>query len=71
VEYPSKEIWLYEAEPWLLSDGLKFYTVLFENRAGSGVFLEELDPKASFALETSPLTFRLMFTPLWLVPTTV
>jgi hypothetical protein len=25
-DYPSKEIWLYEAEAWLPSDGLKFYT---------------------------------------------
>jgi hypothetical protein len=34
------EIWLSEAEPWLPSDGLKFYTggSLFEGRAGSGVF---------------------------------
>jgi hypothetical protein len=26
VEYPSREIWLSEAEAWLPSDGLKFYT---------------------------------------------
>jgi hypothetical protein len=26
VEYPSREIWLYEAEAWLPSDGLKLYT---------------------------------------------
>jgi hypothetical protein len=40
VEYPSREIWLSEAEAWLPSDGLKFYTdeSLFEGRAGSGVF---------------------------------
>jgi hypothetical protein len=40
VEYPSREIWLIEAEAWLTSDCLKFYTdgSLFEGRAGSGVF---------------------------------
>jgi hypothetical protein len=26
VEYPSTEIWLSEAETWLPSDGLNFYT---------------------------------------------
>jgi hypothetical protein len=26
VIYPSREIWLYEAEAWLSSDGLTFYT---------------------------------------------
>jgi hypothetical protein len=25
-EYPSKDIWLSEAEAWLPSDGFKFYT---------------------------------------------
>jgi hypothetical protein len=41
-----------EAEAWLPSDGLKFYTdgSLFEGRVGSRVFSEELDLKASFAL---------------------
>jgi hypothetical protein len=36
------------------SDGLKFYTdgSLFEGRADFGVFSEELDLKASFAVET-------------------
>jgi hypothetical protein len=40
VEYPSREIWLSEAEAWLPSDGLKFDTdgSFFEGRAGSGVF---------------------------------
>jgi hypothetical protein len=33
VEYPSREIWLSEAEAWLPSDGLKFYT--------SGVFFRK------------------------------
>jgi hypothetical protein len=52
AEYPSREIRLSEAEAWLPSDGLKFYpdSFLFEGRAGSGVFSEELDFKASFAL---------------------
>jgi hypothetical protein len=38
VEYPP--LGLSEAEEWLPSDGLKFYTdlSLFEGRAGSGVF---------------------------------
>jgi hypothetical protein len=41
VEYTSREIWLPEAEAWLPSDGLKFYTdgSLFEGKVGSGVFL--------------------------------
>jgi hypothetical protein len=26
VEYPSREIWLSEAEAWFPSDGLKMYT---------------------------------------------
>jgi hypothetical protein len=40
VEYPSREIWLSEAEAWLPSDGLNFYTdgSLFEGRAGSASF---------------------------------
>jgi hypothetical protein len=40
VEYPSREIWLSEAEAWLPFDGLKFYTdgSLFESRVASGVF---------------------------------
>jgi hypothetical protein len=73
VEYPSREIWLSEAEASLPSDGLKFYTngSLFEGRSGSKVFSEELNLKASFALGISPLSFRLNFTPFWLVPTTV
>jgi hypothetical protein len=38
VEYSSREIWLSEAEAWLISDGLKFYTdsSLIEGRVGSG-----------------------------------
>jgi hypothetical protein len=46
---------------WFPSDdGLKFYTdgSLFEGRAGSGIFLEELDLKASFALETYTTVFQ-------------
>jgi hypothetical protein len=60
LEYPSREIWLSEAEAWLPSDGLKFYTngSLFEGRAGSGVFSEELDLKASFALGTFATVFQ-------------
>jgi hypothetical protein len=48
VEYPSREIWLSEAEAWLPFDGLKFYTdgSLFEGKAGCGVFSEELDLKS-------------------------
>jgi hypothetical protein len=44
VEYPSKEIWLSEAEAWLPSDGVKFNTngSFFEGRALSGVFLRNL-----------------------------
>jgi hypothetical protein len=56
VEYPSKV-----SETWLRSIGLKFYTdrSLFEGRAGSGVFFsEELDLKASFALETFVISFQ-------------
>jgi hypothetical protein len=50
VEYPSWKIWLAEAEEWLLSDGLTFYTegFLIEGRAGSGVFSEKLDFKTFF-----------------------
>jgi hypothetical protein len=56
----SREKWLSEAEAWLLSDSLKFYTDRFlsEGRAGSGVYLEELDLKASFALETFVTVFQ-------------
>jgi hypothetical protein len=68
VEYLSREIWLSGAEAWLPSDGLKFYTdgSLCEGRAGSGIFSMHLS-----LLERSPLSFRLRFTPFWLVPTTV
>jgi hypothetical protein len=54
VKYLSRKLWLSEAEAWFSSDGLKSYTdgSLFESRAGSGVFSEELDLKASFALGT-------------------
>jgi hypothetical protein len=43
VEYPYRKIWLSEAEAWLPSDGLKFYTdgSLFEGKAGSGVFFSK------------------------------
>jgi hypothetical protein len=60
VEYPYREIWLSELEAWLPSDGLKFYTddSLFEGKADSGVFSEELDLKASFALETFATIFQ-------------
>jgi hypothetical protein len=61
ADYPSREIWLSEAEAWLPSDGLKFYTdgSSFEGMVGSGVFAQELDLKASFALWTfSPLVFQ-------------
>jgi hypothetical protein len=59
-EYPSRGIWLSEAEAWLPSDDLKFYTdgSLFKERAGSGVFLEELDLNASFALTTLATVFK-------------
>jgi hypothetical protein len=52
VEYPSREIWMSEAEAWPPTDGS-----LFECRAGSGVFSEELDLKASFALGTFATVF--------------
>jgi hypothetical protein len=54
VEYPSREIWLSEAEAWFPSDDLKFYIdgSLFEGMMGSGIFSEEFDLKASFALGT-------------------
>jgi hypothetical protein len=60
VEYPSREIWLSVAEAWLPSDGLKFYTdsSLFEGRVGSGVFSEEVDLKASFALGKFATVFQ-------------
>jgi hypothetical protein len=60
VKYPIREIWLSEAEAWLPFDGLKFYTdgSLFEGRAGSGVISEELDLKASFALEKFATVFQ-------------
>jgi hypothetical protein len=59
-EYPSREIWLSKAEAWLPSDVLKFYTdgSLLEGRAASGGFFEELDLKASFALETFATIFQ-------------
>jgi hypothetical protein len=57
MEYPSEEIWLSETEAWLPSDSLKCYIngSLFEGRAGSRNFSEELDLKASFALGTFPV----------------
>jgi hypothetical protein len=57
---PSREIWLSEAEAWLPSDGLKFYTVgfLFEGKAGYGMFIGGLDLKASFALGTFATVFQ-------------
>jgi hypothetical protein len=60
VEYPHREIWLSEAETWLPSDSLKFYTYgfLFEGRADSGVFSKELDLKVSFALGTFATVFQ-------------
>jgi hypothetical protein len=60
VEYPSREIWLSETEAWHPSDGLKFYTdgSLFEGRAAFGIFSEELDLKASFALGTFVTVFQ-------------
>jgi hypothetical protein len=60
VEYPSREIWLSEAEAWLPSDDFKFYTdgSLFEGRAFSGVFSQELDLKASFGLGTFATAFQ-------------
>jgi hypothetical protein len=60
VEYCSRKIWLSETEAWLPSDGLKFYTdgSLFEGSAGSRVFLEELDLKASFALGTFAIVLQ-------------
>jgi hypothetical protein len=63
VGYPSREIWLSEAEAWLRFDGLKFYTdgYLFEGRASSGVFFfEELDLKTSFAFGTFATVFEAM-----------
>jgi hypothetical protein len=60
VEYPSRKIWIYEAEAWLPSNGLKFYDdgTLFEGRAGSVIFSEELDLKASFTLGTLVTVFQ-------------
>jgi ribonuclease HI len=60
VEYPSKEISLSEAEAWLPSYGLKFYTdgSLFEGRGGSGFFREQLDLKASVVLGTFVTFFQ-------------
>jgi hypothetical protein len=57
---PLISLWLSEAEAWLPSVGLKLYTdgSLFEGKAGSGVFSEELDLKASFALETFATVFQ-------------
>jgi hypothetical protein len=74
VEYPSRKIWLSEAEAWLPSDGLKFYTdgSLFKGGAGSGVFFRtNLISRHLSLLERSLLSFRLRFTPFWLVQTTV
>jgi hypothetical protein len=55
VEYPSREWWLSEAEVLLPSDGLKSYTIgsLFEGKASSEVFSEELDLKELFVLVAS------------------
>jgi hypothetical protein len=60
VEYPSKEIWLSETEAWFACDGLILYTdaSMFEDRVGSGVFSEELDFKAYFALGTFATLFQ-------------
>jgi hypothetical protein len=54
-----REIWLTETEAWLPSDGLKLYTdgSLFEGRAGSEVFSEQLDLKTSFVFETFTTVF--------------
>jgi hypothetical protein len=59
VKYPPREIWLSKAEAWLPSDGLKFYTdgSFFEGRVGSGVFSDDFDLKASFALGTFTTVF--------------
>jgi hypothetical protein len=59
VNYPCRKIWLSETEAWLPSDGLKLYTdgSLFESRAGSEVFSEQLDLKASFVFETFTTVF--------------
>jgi hypothetical protein len=66
VEYTFREIWLSESESWLPSDGLKFYAdgSLFE-----GNFQRNLISRHLSLLERSRLTFRLRFTPFWLVPT--
>jgi ribonuclease HI len=47
-------------EAWLPYDGLQFYTdgSLFEGRAGSGVFSEELELKISFTLGTFTAVFQ-------------
>jgi hypothetical protein len=60
MKYPSREILLSATETWLPSLGVKGYTggSLFESRAGSGVFSEKLDLKASFALETFATVFQ-------------
>jgi hypothetical protein len=76
VEYPSRKIWLSEAEAWLPSDGLKFYIdgSLFEGRVGFGVlFRRNLISRHLSLLKCLPLSFRLrfMFIPFWLVPTNV
>jgi hypothetical protein len=60
VENPPMEILLPETEAWLPSDGFRFYTggSLFEGRADSGVFSEELHLKAAFALVTFATVFQ-------------